>query len=284
MSGPDGTTAGNSATGGSQGWCIRGSGSAAGMSSKKLMPAIVTRRPPRRDGGAPTSAVGLDPPPGEGGGARRARAAVSKMSPLPARCMRTCSCTCICSVQSWTHVCPEVSGRCHSSRRVPAYLHGGPSARARSSGRGQSAGSGCRGQRAAAGGAYRAALRVIPSGRKTTMLVNDNLAALAAHGARTLAAAMTTGAWPAARNAMIRLFSVRGLHHQAAVRAQLDGGVALVQLAGHPDLARKGLVSLWELELALLLKEHPEAEAELRQFIAEFGPARPGESHRRCAG
>ena len=116
------------------------------------------------------------------------------------------------------------------------------------------------------------------------MLVNDNLAALAAHGGRSLAAAMTTGAWPAARNAMIRLFSVRGLHHQAAFRAQLDGGVALVQLAGDPDLARKGLVSLWELELALLLKEHPEAEAGLRQFIAEFGPAPPGEPHRRCAG
>ena len=115
------------------------------------------------------------------------------------------------------------------------------------------------------------------------MLVNDNLAALAARGARTLAAAMATGAWPAARNAMIRLFSVRGLHHQAALRAQLDGGIALVQLAGHPDLARKGLVSLWELELALLLKEHPEAETELRQFIAEFRPARPGEPHRRCA-
>jgi hypothetical protein len=116
------------------------------------------------------------------------------------------------------------------------------------------------------------------------MLVNDKLAALAAHGARTLAAAMTTGAWPAARDAMIRLFSVRGLHHQAAVRAQLDGGVALVQLAGHPDLALKGLVSLWELELALLLKEHPEAGAELRQFIAEFGPARPGGPHPRWAG
>jgi hypothetical protein len=116
------------------------------------------------------------------------------------------------------------------------------------------------------------------------MLVNDNLAALAAHGARALAAAMSTGVWPAARNAMIRLFSVRGLHHQAAVRAQLDGGATLVQLAGDPGLARRGLVSLWELELALLLKEHPEAEAELRQFIAEFGPARPGEPHRRWAG
>jgi hypothetical protein len=43
-------------------------------------------------------------------------------------------------------------------------------------------------------------------------------------------------------------------------------------------------VSLWELELALLLNEHPEAEAELRQFIAEIGPALPGDPHRRCAG
>jgi hypothetical protein len=116
------------------------------------------------------------------------------------------------------------------------------------------------------------------------MLVNDNLAALAARGARTLAAAMTTGAWPAARSAMIRLFSVHGLHHQAVVRAQLDGGVALVELAGHPDRARKGLVSLWELELALLLQEHPEAAAELRQFIAEIGPALPVEPHWRCTG
>jgi hypothetical protein len=116
------------------------------------------------------------------------------------------------------------------------------------------------------------------------MLVNDNLAALAAHGSRTLAAAMTTGAWPAARNAVIRLFSVHGLHHQAAIRAQLDGGIALVELASHPDLARKGLVSLWELELALLLREHPEAEAELRQFIAEIDPALPRQPHRRWAG
>ena len=88
------------------------------------------------------------------------------------------------------------------------------------------------------------------------MLVNDNLAALAARGARTL----------------------------AGVRAQLDGGVALVELAGHPDRARKGLVSLWELELALLLQEHPEAAAELRQFIAEIGPALPVEPHWRCTG
>jgi hypothetical protein len=130
-------------------------------------------------------------------------------------------------------------------------------------------------------GACRATFRVIPNGRRTTMLGDDNLAA---DGARTLAAAMTTGAWPAARNAMIRLFSVHGLHHQAAVRAQLDGGIALVELAADSDLARKGLVSLWELELALLLREHPEAEAELRQFIAEIDPALPGQPHRRCAG
>jgi hypothetical protein len=116
------------------------------------------------------------------------------------------------------------------------------------------------------------------------MFVDDNLAALASAGGAAVAAAMITDAWPAARNGIIRLFRLHGLHRPAVVRAQLDGGAALVELAGQPDMARKGLASLWELELALLLKEDPAAEAELRQFVAEIGAALADERRRRCAG
>jgi hypothetical protein len=116
------------------------------------------------------------------------------------------------------------------------------------------------------------------------MLADDNLAALAAAGGTAVSAAMTTGAWPAARNGIIRLFSLHGLHRPAVIRAQLDGGAALLELASQPDLARKGLASLWELELALLLKENPAAEAELRQLVTEIGTSLAGERHRRWAG
>ena len=101
---------------------------------------------------------------------------------------------------------------------------------------------------------------------------------------RTVHTNVCLHAWPAARNGIIRLFSLHGLHRPAVVRAQLDGGAALVELASQPDLARKGLASLWELELALLLKEDPAAETDLRQLIAEIGAALAGQSHRRCAG
>ncbi len=116
------------------------------------------------------------------------------------------------------------------------------------------------------------------------MFADDNLSALAAEGGTAVAAAMTTGTWPAARNGIIRLFSLHGLHRPAVIRAQLDGGAALVELASQPDPARKGLASLWELELTLLLKENPAAEAELRQLVTEIGTALGGERHRRCAG
>ena len=116
------------------------------------------------------------------------------------------------------------------------------------------------------------------------MFADDNLSALAAEGGTAVADAMTTGTWPAARNRIIRLFSLHGLHRPAVTRAQLDGRAALMELASQRDLARKGLASLWELELALLLKENPAAEAESRQLVTEIGTLLTRERHRRCAG
>jgi hypothetical protein len=68
------------------------------------------------------------------------------------------------------------------------------------------------------------------------------------------------------------------------IRAQLDSGAALMELASQRDQARKGLASLWGLELALLLKENPAAEAELRQLVTEIDTLLTRERHRRCAG
>jgi hypothetical protein len=42
------------------------------------------------------------------------------------------------------------------------------------------------------------------------MFADDNLSALAAEGGTAVAAAMTTGVWPTARNGIIRLFSLHG--------------------------------------------------------------------------
>lgn len=85
------------------------------------------------------------------------------------------------------------------------------------------------------------------------MLADDSLTVLAAAGGAAVAAAMTTGTWP-------------GPEGQASLRAG------------------KGLASLRELDLILPLKEHPEAEAELREHVAAIGTARPAKRQRRCAG
>lgn len=108
-------------------------------------------------------------------------------------------------------------------------------------------------------------------------MLTDALAALAASGGRALVGAMATDAWQAARNGMAKLFSRQGPHRQAAVQAQLDGNVALVERASDPGLAREGLVPLWHMELTRLLEEHPAAEAELEELITQMRDALPAE-------
>lgn len=86
---------------------------------------------------------------------------------------------------------------------------------------------------------------------------------------------MATDAWQAVRSGTARLFGRQGPQRQAAIEAQLEGNVGLVERAGDPDLARQGLVSLWQMELIRLLEEHPETEAELRELIAHARDALP---------
>ncbi|MEN3539807.1 hypothetical protein AAH991_32185 [Microbispora sp. ZYX-F-249] len=111
-------------------------------------------------------------------------------------------------------------------------------------------------------------------------MLTEALAALAASGGAALAEAMATDAWQAARNGMARLFGRQGSQRQAAIEAQLDGNVVLVERASDPARARRRLMSLWEEELVQLLDEHPEAEADLRELITHIHDALPSAQQR----
>ncbi|MGV9383550.1 hypothetical protein ACWDRB_47590 [Nonomuraea sp. NPDC003707] len=106
-------------------------------------------------------------------------------------------------------------------------------------------------------------------------MLTEALAALAASGGTALVGAMATDAWQAARDGTARLFSRRGSQSQAAIEAQLDGNVVLVERDSDPDQARQALLPVWRMQLRQLLEEHPEAGAELQKLIAHIHAALP---------
>jgi hypothetical protein len=93
------------------------------------------------------------------------------------------------------------------------------------------------------------------------------LESLALTGATTVAAAMATDAWHAVRDGTARLFRRHNHAGQAEVEAQLDGDALLVAQARDADEARRILAGAWRLRLAALLREHPEAAADLAGLI-----------------
>jgi hypothetical protein len=106
-------------------------------------------------------------------------------------------------------------------------------------------------------------------------MLAETLAALAATGATTLVAAMTTDAWQAARSGVARLFGRDGLARQEAIEAQLAGNAALVAQADDAGRVRQSLVALWQLELESLLRQHPDAAEELGALVAHVQAALP---------
>ncbi|MEV6373622.1 hypothetical protein [Micromonospora musae] len=105
--------------------------------------------------------------------------------------------------------------------------------------------------------------------------MTEALTLLATNGGAALAAAMATDAWQAARDGTARLFGREGTHRQAAIGAQLDDSVVLVERAADREHARQVLVPLWQMQLIRLLEDHPEAEAELRELITHIHEALP---------
>lgn len=103
----------------------------------------------------------------------------------------------------------------------------------------------------------------------------DAVTVLAMTGATTIVAAFATSAYQTARSGVLRLFRLDGEKGQAAVAAELDGHAALVERADDADAARRGLAAAWQVRLADLLRQHPDALSELRALIDSIGARLP---------
>lgn len=99
--------------------------------------------------------------------------------------------------------------------------------------------------------------------------------AVAEAGATVLVAAMATSGWQATRSGVVGLFGRRGPARQAAIGVELDAHAALVSQADNPDEVRQGLPAVWRLELAALLRQHPEAKDQLRTLVVRAWEALP---------
>jgi hypothetical protein len=100
-------------------------------------------------------------------------------------------------------------------------------------------------------------------------------AAVAGAGATVLVAAMATSRWQTTRFGVVGLFGHRGPAIQAAIEVQLDAHAALMLQAGNSDEVRQVLVAIWRLELAALLRQHPDAEDQLRTLVVRVWEALP---------
>ncbi|MET9494222.1 hypothetical protein [Streptomyces sp. NPDC006552] len=89
-------------------------------------------------------------------------------------------------------------------------------------------------------------------------------------GATTVVAAMATDGWSTARARMAGLFHRADDVQQAAVAAQLDGHAALVANSDDAEAVRQDLVPVWRLQLAALLRQHPDAAEEIQLLVREI--------------
>ncbi|MET9296476.1 hypothetical protein [Streptomyces sp. NPDC003077] len=106
--------------------------------------------------------------------------------------------------------------------------------------------------------------------------MSDPMTVLAMTGATTVVAAMATSAWEGTRHRVVELFRRRDAERTAALEAQLDGDAELVLDEGaEADGVREDLARLWARRIAALLRDHPEAAADLRSLVAETAAALP---------
>jgi hypothetical protein len=100
--------------------------------------------------------------------------------------------------------------------------------------------------------------------------VFEEVAALAMTGATTVVAAMATDGWSTARARMAGLFRRADDVQRAALEGQLDVHAALVASSDDAEAARQDLVPVWRLQLAALLRQHPDAAEELQLLVREI--------------
>ncbi|MFD9728321.1 hypothetical protein [Streptomyces sp. NPDC059072] len=106
------------------------------------------------------------------------------------------------------------------------------------------------------------------------------LTTLAMTGATTIMSAMAGSAWDAARAGTIRLFRRSDAEDRRALEVRLDREAVMVGQDQDPDAVRRDLVGGWRRQLEALLREHPEAAAEIEALVASVRAQLPGEEKR----
>ncbi|WP_335971971.1 hypothetical protein [Streptomyces sp. CA2R106] len=119
--------------------------------------------------------------------------------------------------------------------------------------------------------------------------MDPEITALTQETGSTLVALMTTDDWPAARDAVLRVWQTRQPEHAAAVDAELTADrqeAAGAELLAAPDRdrVRAELRAQWQATFRRLVAAHPEAVAELRALRAGFTPPPVSPGARTAAG
>jgi hypothetical protein len=97
------------------------------------------------------------------------------------------------------------------------------------------------------------------------------IAAAAAAGVKALIGAAATDAWQTARDGVVKLFARGGNRRAELVRDHLDRDVAEIEAAGpgERDEVRERLLPTWQVRLADLLEEFPDAREELSAWVEQ---------------
>ena len=96
-------------------------------------------------------------------------------------------------------------------------------------------------------------------------MVVEWITAAAEAGGTALIGAAATDAWQTARNGMVKLFARGGKRRAELARDRLDRDVAVIEAAGpgERDEVRARLLPGWQVRLADLLEEFPDARDEM---------------------
>jgi hypothetical protein len=102
-------------------------------------------------------------------------------------------------------------------------------------------------------------------------MVVEWIAAAAAAGGTALIGAAATDAWQTARDGVVKLFARGGKRRAELVRDRLDRDVAVIEEAGpgERDEVRARLLPGWQVRLADLLEEFPDAREELSAWAEQ---------------
>jgi hypothetical protein len=97
------------------------------------------------------------------------------------------------------------------------------------------------------------------------------IAEAAAAGGTALIGAAATDAWQTARDGVVKLFARGGKRRAELIRDRLDRDAAVIEVAGpgERDEARAQLLPGWQVRLADLLEEFPDAREELSAWAEQ---------------